>query len=542
MTLRTTCIALLFTAVLLTVNIAVAQSALIADAVAQVSQYDVYEITFDWSSAMYENPWMAVDLNLELTAPSGAVAAIDGFYYDTDVWKARYAPAEIGMYTWNAALTDASGTFSANGEFDVIASDAPGFLRISDDNPMRWEFENGAAFHPVGIQDCLLDVNNDGNPINDWGLDGDFRAPGQHLPGEFADIDTYFSTYAAAGFNLFRWSPNNCSFDLYERVAPSANRYDILAGIWGDQLVQAARTHGFRVYMGIFGFQPPHLHDPRPGRMEAIRRAVDYIVARYGAYVDVWELMNEARPDVGVPDTWYEVAATRFAEIDPYQHPISTSWERPDLPYIDIMSPHWYASEPPTESAAQTLLQIVTIRTQAEAVAPPRPIMFGEVGNVEVNWDAQSADRLRVRAWTAFFNEASLIFWNSSFAKDYRVDRGAANVYLGEEERAYVRVLHDYAAAFPADTFLAAPRIVAGDISAYALSAPERVGVYVVSQTSFDAPTPGAQIELNVPFAGSAVWIDPRTGAELARFDIQAGVQVLDVPSFIGDAALSVMP
>ncbi len=522
-------------------RVASSQAVLIASAPPQIVKYDVYEITFEWDSARYENVWMQVDLNVNFTIPSGEIVTIEGFFYEPNVWKARFAPSETGLYTWNASLNDASGDATATGEVEVTDSDASGFLRVSDDNPMRWEHDDGSAFHPLGIQDCLLDVNNDGNPINDWGLDGEVRPPGQHLPGTFSDIDTYFSTYAAAGFNLLRWSINNCSFNLYERVGVSEIRIDSQAGKWGDELLQNARAHGFRVYMGIFGVQPPFLNDTRERRMNSVRHAVDYTVARYGAYVDVWELMNEARPETRTGDAWYEIVVERLGNIDPYAHPISTSWERPDLTYIDVISPHWYASESPADSVVAMTDQITSARAQAENYAPSRPIMFGEIGNQDVNWDIDSARRLRIRTWTAFFNEASLIFWNSSFAKDYAV-QGAANVYLGPEERIYTRVIQDYAALFPSDTIMTPVDVVAAPISAFGLSAPERFGVYVVNNETHETPTENAQITVDVPFAGTGIWLDPSTGSELARAPIDVGIQIIDVPPFVADVALLVMP
>lgn len=52
---------------------------------------------------------------------------------------------------------------------------------------------------------------------------------------------------------------------------------------------------------------------------------------------------------------------------------------------------------------------------------------------------------MRLRAWTAFFAEGSLVFWNVSFAKD---GRGFGAIYLGPEERRYLGVLQRFVAGF----------------------------------------------------------------------------------------------
>ena len=79
--------------------------------------------------------------------------------------------------------------------------------------------------------------------------------------------------------------------------------------------------------------------NPRPpsrpldaATMEKVKRFVKYSVDRWGALVDIWELLNESEP----PDEWNEAVSSYLRSIDPYHHPITTSWERPELPGIDI--------------------------------------------------------------------------------------------------------------------------------------------------------------------------------------------------------------
>ena len=43
---------------------------------------------------------------------------------------------------------------------------------------------------------------------------------------------------------------------------------------------------------------------------------------RWGAQTDVWSLLNEQRADAG----WLRIAADYLRSIDPYQHPITSSW------------------------------------------------------------------------------------------------------------------------------------------------------------------------------------------------------------------------
>ena len=67
-------------------------------------------------------------------------------------------------------------------------------------------------------------------------------------------------------------------------------------------------------------------------------------------------------------------------------------------------------------------------------------------GTATCNWDGTSAVRMRVRSWSSFFNEGSLIFWQTGYSKAYCTN--PANIYLGPEERGYLKVLGDFTSGF----------------------------------------------------------------------------------------------
>jgi hypothetical protein len=160
-----------------------------------------------------------------------------------------------------------------------------------------------------------------------FGLDGGPR-PTHTGGGTTTSLGNYLTAYQQAGFNLFRWSVDNCSFKLWNVISPSGNRYLETEGKWGDQLLTSLRQHSFRVHLGVFGFAPAFPNDPADTeKMNAVKRYIKYVVDRYGAYVDFWELMNEATVD----DQWYQTVATYLRSVDPYAHAITTSFPRPDI-------------------------------------------------------------------------------------------------------------------------------------------------------------------------------------------------------------------
>jgi hypothetical protein len=212
---------------------------------------------------------------------------------------------------------------------------------------------------------------------------------------------------------------------------------------------------------------------------------------------------------------------------------------------IDIVSPHWYASESEFESDLGVVDEITRAarvgRGNQNRAQPPKPIIFGEQGNAGVNWDERSAVRLRIRTWTAFFNEAALIFWNSSFAKDLR-EEGAANIYIGPEERTYVRVIQDYASTFDSDAVIVTVGVANAPIRAYGLSSPTMFGAYLHNFEDHQSPTSGAVISVSINFDGAATWIDPSTGDVLSEESVSAGDLTLQVPDFITDVVLRIEP
>jgi hypothetical protein len=494
-----------------------------------VGRYAVYELSFDYPSAGYANPWDHPPLTVTFTAPSGAHLAVGGFYVPPDRWKVRFAPAQLGRYAWHAAFTAATGTRTDRGAFTVVESGAPGFVRRYPPNPFRWVFDDGTPYYPLGLQDCTDDRDHSGDPFDDFGFDGGFRPHNFHL-GSKTDMDTYLDAYAAAGFNLWRWTVDNCSFRLWERIAPEGNLYLPQELEWGDQLVTTLRAKGFRIYANVFGFAPPFPNATAESpEMEAVQRYVRYFVNRYAAYVDFWELMNEATAS----DEWYATVAETVRAYDPYDHPIATSWERPDLAAIDLTSPHWYQTEDELESDRVTAERIRALRGHG------KPIVFGEHGNAGVNWDERSATRMRLRTWTAFFEQATLIFWNSSFGKDYHA--GAANIYLGPEERGYARALQDFTAGFdPAAVPVPGVTSAPDRVRAYGLRSANAYAVYLVNFTDHTNPTGGVSLMADVPVAGTAIWYDPATGNMVATVPVTAGRHTLPVPDFVTDLALKI--
>ena len=388
-------------------------------------------------------------------------------------------------------------------------------------------------------------------------IDGETRA----ARGRQISPEAYFAIYGQAGFNLFRFSQRNCSHSLYDDL----DHYREAESLATDQLLATAREHGFRIMFGLFGYHDKWTSGSYPvrffkrllwkipwTRQEAIstpadheivakeKRFIDYAVARWGVYVDFWELLNERKAS----DEWTTLMAEHLRSIDPDRKPIGTSWEKPYLPAIDLNTPHWYESESELQSDMRVQQQAAKWKQAG------KPVIVGEQGNRGMNWDPLSSLRMRIRTWTALFQEVSLIFWNTSWSKAgmfygrYRPE-ASANIYLGPEERGFIRVLGDFASRLDAGVRIAAVEVSPPNlVRAYGLLSSSVAAAYLHHAEDHSTTVRDVNITLDLSNLARPMgelvgeWIEPSSGEVVARVRVSPGRQTLGVPPFAVDLAL----
>ena len=566
--------------------------------------YQVFELSFQ-HEGKYRDPTWDVTIGVTLTSPSGKKAEVGGFFYGSskpqkpavrewkdgrgrrrtaatwpcdpaDLWKARYAPSEIGDWRFDYVFRNkAGGEAHGSGAFRVVKGRVrqKGWVRLNPQNPFRFVFDDGSPFYPVGWQDGVFDHNHNGSAMDAKNMEGPFRPDNAGTrpkppPGALfargpsmnpVNGDVYFGRHARAGFNLWRFSPHNFSlpvFDIvYDTREPTPARVRWEQAIMVDEMLRMTRKYGVRSFYGIFGFAKAFNQHPDDERaMAKVKAIIKYSVDRWGAYVDFWELLNEQK----AADGWYKVTIPYLKSIDPYRKPVATSWERPDLDGIDLSAPHWYGRENELSSD-----QVTAGRARRDKRLG-KPVVYGEQGNgggkpdlipqgIGGVWDPGSARRMRVRLWSAFFHEISFIFWETSYAKDGH----HMNIWIGPQERQYVRALQDFAHRLDpgvrrAPVHLAGPQ--ARDVRAYGLRSDTRAAVYlhhfrcatcarggrsVLHRWDHDrGEARGLQVTLDVPRAAQGYWYDPRNANILGRFDAPAGRQTFAAPPFAIDLAL----
>lgn len=305
-----------------------------------------------------------------------------------------------------------------------------------------------------------------------------------------------------------------------------------------DELLRHVRKYGYRVMYGLFGYQKVFNDHPEDAEaMAKIKRFIKYSVDRWGAYVDVWEFLNEQK----AADGWYAAMTPYLHSIDPYGHPITTSWERPELPGIEVNAPHWYGNEDERQS------DVVTESRAKGWKKHNLPVIVGEQGNsagrkdrapgVGGVWDAGSARRMRLRLWTAMFNEISFIFWNTSYARDGHF----MNIWLGPQEREYVRALQDFSYRLDADVRMAAVHVSDPDqVRAWGLRSARQSAVYLHHFKDHQSVCSHLQVTVDVPMDAEAYWYRPETAAIVRAGPVAAGRHELTAPDFTVDLALLV--
>jgi hypothetical protein len=493
-----------------------------------VGKYQTISIPLPHSQLGVKNVWNDIVIISEFTAPSGhlfnrAVGdTIGGFYHSNDLWMTRFAPDEVGTWHYKITLTDRGKSTIYQDSFFCAASNEQGFIRLNDDFK-RWYYSGtGKLYSGVGFGDCMSAARDS---ILQFGpMDGGYRPHGYH---EGIDWNMPYSQYLiaygdAAGFNLYRYSDGNCAYTMVKQINGTINDYDTLHCRWTDTLFFALRQHGFRIFMTLL----PNVIGSSNNQPElaAVDHYAQFCIDRFGPLVDFWELTNESSPD----SLWTSHVARYIQLHDPYGHPVSVSWQQPSHPAIQVISPHWYGREDVRNSDQATADQI----DQYKAIQ--KPVIFGEQGEGGV-WDSLSPIRLRGRIWSALFNTGTIIFWNSSFAKDC-----SCNQYLGWPERRAVRVMQNFAPLL--DPYVSThSRSKIGNCTAWAMNGQNlSSALYIRNDQDVFAINKGLQVPVNVLSDGKLIWYDVHTGDILVNQPIKKGQTTLTAPDFQTDIAMIV--
>lgn len=504
--------------------------------VSRIGENDVVEITIHFDDTLYDNPWRDITINAQFTHSSNTTYTINGFYYDKNIWKVRFNPPLKGQWCWKIAFEAPGNTNSFTGSFVSTTDTAATFIKIYDKNPKRFTLDNKTLFNGIGIGDAVLDRNRNGSPLDDWFIEDtetDASASGaksgNYYTSHKLSLDQYLSAYGSQGlFNIYRWSVNNASFNLWQNFTIN-NKFLITEGKYGDELAKSLKEHGFQIWMTIFGFEIPFGYQ-YPNELKAMRQYIRYVVARYGPYVSVWEIANEAY----APESLVQFIAKEIKAADIENRPISVSQIWPDMKEISIIAPHWYQTEDSSTSDTSTVWEIAKYQWYN------KPVVFAEQGNLTPDDPDRSRMRMRIRAWTAFFNEAILIFWNQS---DKRVNPAGlyqnSNLYIGNKERSEIANLQKFTQGVDLSATKINLPIDNPGVRGYGLRSNNEFVGYFYHYTAQDSSA-SFSTTVSVPNDAVALWYDPVTGATVSKQNLTSGPNEVSSPDFSVDIALKI--
>jgi len=490
---------------------------------------DIFEVRIEGPDGL-ENPFRDAQASAEFTSPGGRQIAVGGFYYGGREWRVRLAAREAGVWRYTASLKAGDRVVTRAGSFRCTGEAGRGFLRISKRNPFRFEYEDGTPFYPIGVQTCgYFAVDLDG-PAEDGGW--------RSVPAE------QWAQAFEGAVNLLRWQLGagtraGCALPLIPAGGPP-DRYDVELAARMDDLFVVQKKHGFSHILILFqdmslwgggGTAFGGVRDLkeykslRAKNLPMQEQYLRYVVARWGCYVDIWELFNE---DSYAPNDYLAHLASVVREADPYRHPITTNYARPGEPWCEIVTFHEYMGMPANQVDAWLTAEIGRLKAYGKLVQNTE---FGNQGWLS-NYDPV---KWRIAVWTAFMNESGLVFWGSSGRKTTggRPYQGNANAYLGADTRAHFRVLNEFTRGMPVDMRpVASGYTEHNDVRTYALSNGKVTALYVHHFSDHEKPYQLPDPLFVQTGAGSfrARWITPADGAAVREETLSTAQQYLVFP------------
>ncbi|MHC4716756.1 MAG: hypothetical protein ACYS5V_07295, partial [Planctomycetota bacterium] len=389
-------------------------------------------------------------------------------------------PRARGKWSYTAALTGSGGLRRRKtGGFTCRRKAGKGFLKISRRNPYRMEYADGTPFYPIGIQT---------GGYFQVGFDGPAR--GGRRRWRTVPADEWCKAFDGA-VNLVRWqlgagTTAGCALPLI-RKRGRRDRYDTRLAAKMDDLFALQRAHGFRHILILFqdmslwgdgtttfgrGRDLKNYKSLKAANLPDQEAFIRYVVARWGCYVDIWELFNE---DSYAPDDYLAHLAATVRAADPYDHIITTNYARPRADWCEIVTWHEYMGMDAAEVDAYLAKEIGKFKAYGKVVQNTE---FGNQG-WRSNYDPV---KWRIAVWTAFMNESGMLFWGMSGRRTVgrRPYRGNANAYIGPASRQAFRVLNEFTRGMPIDMRpVASGYTEHNDIRVYALSNGAVSAVYV---------------------------------------------------------------
>lgn len=346
-----------------------------------------------------------LNLNATFTAPNGAQQRVNG-YFDGTSWRIRFAPSQLGTWTYAVSASDSGGTANwSGGSFSCVASSYPGFASVSG---RYLTFSNGTVCYGIGHnngwqynveQPALSSMAASGENLLSFWLASPWIIPSDNIPRTPIENTTD---------GLGNYNQASCAYlDGVVSRAEAAGVY-LLPSIWAHDQLCAGIPAGWpsswsnNAYSSVCAagdfFTTGSTTDTAQWRLQ--KNFYRYLLARWGysRAIAGWVAVVEVEGTTGYVQnqaqiaTWSGKLSAFFAANDVYRGgaaaPLAIS--RVDVPSYDaglgMRTTDSYSSKTNNLAVAQTIAtQTATMRTSG------KPAFHAEFGGDVLNGASQPA-------------------------------------------------------------------------------------------------------------------------------------------------------
>jgi hypothetical protein len=347
---------------------------------ASVCQYDVFEVSLKGPSS--GNPFVDVQLKATFSLEQRTVT-VDGFYDGDGSYKIRFMPDALGEWRYTAA-SNASALNRQSGEFLCTAPKAGNHGPVSVRFGHHFGYADGTPYFPFGTT-CYAWVHQ-GKPYEEQTLATLRQGP--------------FNKIRMCVFpKSYEYNHNEPEFYLFPRTAQATpnnpmgrndySRFNPAFFAHFEQRLEELRE--LNIEADLILFHPYDRWGYAAMGADVDERYVRYIVARFGAYRNVWwSLANEFDLMKAKITQDVDRLLHLVQQCDPYQHLRS-------IHYSKVM--YDYASPAVTHASLQSY-DFASAPTWLKIWN--KPIVYDEVmyeGDLPRRWGNLSGEEMTRRFW-----------------------------------------------------------------------------------------------------------------------------------------------
>ncbi len=454
----------------------------------------------------FENPYDARDIQVDMMikAPSGEELVLP-CYFDSDsnpssLWKARFAPAETGKYTYHFRVMKDGKIVESSKDKSFVSKDSSneGFLRTN--NYWTFKFDSGKLFRGIGENICWDPRGNDDDRFT-----YDYLVPKVSSYGA-----NFMRVWMHQGSLPEEWTLPSARRNQPAIDAHSGNRFDEileLAEENGIYVMLAMDVHGMYMEESGWGRQAFNARNGGPAKTPTefftleesrvkYKNKLRYFVARWGYSTNLafWEFFNEVdnaaftrspKDSIRIPldqvNQWHDVMSTYLKKIDPYKHLVTTSVSHREIPgmwdldNMDLNQKHIYKRT--------TRMRPETIEA---AYKHKKPFAIGEFGyewDWNLNFSSMAVEKVydyKRGLWYGLFTPTPVL--PLSWWWEFFDDRGITPYFKG------VRDISDQMLAAGNGAFDTVS-VQGNVVESYAVLCGEKIFVYMLNDSNCDVTT-----------------------------------------------------